>query len=521
MRMHFKFPIKEHRWSLTAALAGAILSLPLLSYHFAFDQAIFAAIGDCLLHGGVAYRDAWELRPPGIFYTYYLSFALFGRTEWSVHLVELIGVACSCAALLKIGERRFASRRCGLLAAIIFPLLYVPYGHWSTAQCESFQLPFMLWGLALWPPKDAPNDPSAACLLSGLLMGAAVLMKTPAVTFCLVVLTERLALDRTRSGGRRFMPSLATLAGMATLPVLLALYYLSRGALGEFIDAVFVYGPAYARQWHSNSIAWHIHKIIEAFTGIPLEARVLLLVGVFKGMRSRPRETLAWVACLSAGLLGMALQRRYYGYHHIVLLPIFALGIGLAALRLPSNAHPDGKIEGSRGLILLRELTIILLIGTLLVRLSYDNVSRWQGLLHPRGVEALPDRDCRLGNFSRDRGQLLAGAIRELTQPDDRVFLWTNEPLAYFLSGRRMAGPFAHLVLVVPPWEGHERLSRLVEQFRGNKPALIVTGGDGALFRPESSEQLLQSYPEMRQFIRENYSEAGRVDRFKLWKLLP
>src|SRR5204862_6994820 len=36
----------------------------------------------------------------------------------------------------------------------------------------------------------------------------------------------------------------------------------------------------------------------------------------------------------------------------------------------------------------------------------------------------------------------VASRIRDLTRPEDRIFVWADEPLLYFYSDRRMAGPY-------------------------------------------------------------------------------
>src|SRR5687767_9878358 len=69
----------ERLWLLLALAAVAILGLPSILYPFHPDQAMFAYIGDRWLHGGLPYRDAWDVKPPGIFALYAAAQAVFGR----------------------------------------------------------------------------------------------------------------------------------------------------------------------------------------------------------------------------------------------------------------------------------------------------------------------------------------------------------------------------------------------------------------------------------------------------------
>ena len=77
-------------WARAAGVGvlASLLSLPLLSYGFGFDQSVFAVMADTMLDGGVLYRDAWEHKPPGVYCVYALAFGLFGRDIPSVRVMD-------------------------------------------------------------------------------------------------------------------------------------------------------------------------------------------------------------------------------------------------------------------------------------------------------------------------------------------------------------------------------------------------------------------------------------------------
>src|SRR5947207_2966843 len=54
--------------ALTAALL--IVRLPSLVQPMGPDQGLYAYVGERILHGQLAYRDAWDQKPPGIHYVY-------------------------------------------------------------------------------------------------------------------------------------------------------------------------------------------------------------------------------------------------------------------------------------------------------------------------------------------------------------------------------------------------------------------------------------------------------------------
>ena len=62
---------------LGLAVAGAglvaFLLFHLTLFRFGMDQAIFAVIGDGLVHGELPYRDRWSMRTPGVLVLYSLG----------------------------------------------------------------------------------------------------------------------------------------------------------------------------------------------------------------------------------------------------------------------------------------------------------------------------------------------------------------------------------------------------------------------------------------------------------------
>ena len=58
------------RLLLAAAAALLIVRLPSLVQPMGPDEALYAYVGERILHGELAYRDAWDQKPPGIHYIY-------------------------------------------------------------------------------------------------------------------------------------------------------------------------------------------------------------------------------------------------------------------------------------------------------------------------------------------------------------------------------------------------------------------------------------------------------------------
>jgi len=282
-------------------LGACLLSLPLLRFDFWFDQGVFATIADTLRAGGMAYRDAWEHKPPGIFFVYAAAFSILGRDIWAVRVLEIVAVGIAAAGLVFIGENRFGSRRSGLCAALLLPALYLTFAP-NTAQPETFQLPCLVWALAAVPLEPGEKRAGPRCFLSGLLVSAAILFKTPAAIFAVLLLVERGVRDFRRPEWiGKIALSGCTLAGLLLLPALVGGYYAIRGAFLPLWDALVVFPSEYAANSLGQSLRFHWDHFSDWLSSMLVPPEIgLLLLGFAAGGLSRTRDMARWGACLLA-----------------------------------------------------------------------------------------------------------------------------------------------------------------------------------------------------------------------------
>ena len=99
---------------LLLALVGALLlvRLPSLAQPMGPDQGLYAYVGERILHGELAYRDAWDQKPPGIHYVY-AALAAVSPRDVVVPAADLVAAALVAALLWVIGTtaRRAGGRR--------------------------------------------------------------------------------------------------------------------------------------------------------------------------------------------------------------------------------------------------------------------------------------------------------------------------------------------------------------------------------------------------------------------------
>jgi len=493
-------------------MAAAILSLPLLAYPFIWDQGVFADIAECMLRGGVVYRDGFEHKPPGVYYVYALAFSLLGRDYWSVRLLEVLALGAAGAGLVRVGVRWFGSVWSGLVSALALPALYLLFGQ-NTAQPESFQIPLIAWAMALWPLEGERERLPARAFASALLISAAAMFKTPAVTFGCALLLDRLAQDWKEPGWKqKFGPTGIVVAGLASLPAAVFFYYSARGAFAEVWDALIVFPLHYNRWAGSRPLSAHLifaENWIQSL--LPPASMILIGAGIARGLFLRRAATIRWAGWMAAAAADVAMQGTYHNYVHLALLTPLSLGLGLLLMRGATVDEPRGwRIWSDRA---------FRVAGPVLVALGMIQYGHaLASVQHPFGrIARVPYRDDAAPPEGREPD--VVTYIRSQTRPDDRIFVWGDEPLLYFLCNRPMAGPYSHLLVMIPPWSRGERLHPLIVRLGAEKPRLIVVCSGGCWWSPEMGpRQFLETYPDMRQFLRDEYEKAASLEGHEVWR---
>jgi len=509
-------PAPSHPRAIVAAagLLGAILALPLLSTPFDVDQALFSTLANTLLGGGVAYRDAWEHRPPGVFYAYYLSFLLFGPHAWAMRIFEIGAVAAVSAGLARLGILWFRSAGTALVAAVAFPLMYGLLGAPATGHSEIFQAPFVVWGIALWPVTGDESKREWRCWASGILESLAVCFKTPAVTVAAGLLVHRLFADRNLPGMRaKLRLTWFTAAGLLIPPLLIVTYYVARGAGPELFDALIFFPAKYAAMDYGVPFLQRLRETSTlAEQVVPLWAGGLVALGIARGAAVNRTALWRWAAASTAAAGAVILQGKFFNYHHIIVLPFVALGMGLPLMtraRSDPNTDRTGRLVFGCG--------AAFLLATTAVSFVMQWKPKWESFRTVYGVRR-SDRSFS-GEESRPVEAEVSRIIRSLSRPEDAMFVWGTRPLLYFMSERRMAGSYPHMLHMAPPWPGSEiRIDRLLRRLDREPPRLVVVcPNDWEWWCGQTERQLLDRFSDMREFIRDNYVLASTVQGCEIW----
>ncbi len=167
-------------------LLSTLLLAQLLDFGHGRDQGIYSLVADGLLRGDAPYRDVWDFKPPGIYFVYALARSLFGSGFYAIRILEGLGLVSLFFAYAIFSERHVASRRAGILGAMLAILAYVPLGFWHTAQPEGFGAVALAWALvcATYEPRPRAGRSGevrrfAAWAGAAALYASAALLKPP------------------------------------------------------------------------------------------------------------------------------------------------------------------------------------------------------------------------------------------------------------------------------------------------------------------------------------------------------
>ena len=303
-------PIDTRRlWPWLLILVGLlILRVPSLMQPPGGDQGLYHYVATRIWAGDVPYRDAWEQKPPGIFYTYAaLSSIVPGR--WLIPGADL-GAAAATAWLLILLGRRLTAAPAGELAASLYlivgdPAIQKLAGLHLRAQCETFI--GLAVTLALWTVCRAPGSAGAA-VAAGVALGCATWLKYNAIVYALPVAIAIVfvAPGSTRAAAKRVG---ACAAGLAATLGLGVAGFAAAGALADLRLATLDYNLAYSSETYRSPF-----DVIRYLVSMPVTRAgidglwflgglgVLLLIAGGRWRRPPTWIIMAWVAAAIASI---------------------------------------------------------------------------------------------------------------------------------------------------------------------------------------------------------------------------
>ncbi|MBF0105248.1 MAG: glycosyltransferase family 39 protein [Deltaproteobacteria bacterium] len=478
------------------------------------DETQFAGFAHVLMDGGFPFRDSLDTKPLGIYLFYWLCFALFGRTNMlAVHAMTTLVTFAAAVMLYRVFAvfREQTTGRWAALLFVIFSTTFIP--KYISTSINSVMVIFLITSVYFMARACGQHKPLFS-VLSGFVLGLGFLFKYTAgiqlVLFFLYSLYHYWMQKNKKQTPWNFLIQ-NILFGMAfILPFILhglVLYQL--GVWGDFVEWSLLGSGKYIGQGGAT-IAF-LPSFVLRFGSYAL-ATVFLWAYLFKGldknMHRDPRIMLC-VLWFVLSLVPVLMSGRFYPHYFIHLLPALC---GLAAIGIVRSENA-GRHRGFKILF-----TLLVILPTLFF---------WGLRVHHRFY---------LQHFPDDHiyEQMEAGLkLREISKPDDRLFVWGFATGIYFYSGLKPASRFlwSDVLTGRTPGPGYARINREKEAQYQNNRAWEVFWEDINKQRPvffvdtspadihDYERFPIKNYPALYSYVQERYTKILTFKGIDFYKL--
>jgi hypothetical protein len=321
---------------LAVAGLALLIRVPTIAEPLGIDQSLWASAVRGMSRGLVIYRDVWDHKPPGIFFSYLAAFDLFGWAPSSIAWMDLVASAATTLLVFDI-VRRLGNAQLGALSGALYSALTIPswlYGNGGFLErsvAETFVV--VAVGGAAWCAVRLRRRPGLLDAFGiGLGVGVAVVFKPnagvylPALFLWVTVFVEAGRRDTIRFAAAAILGSLVAPA--------LTLAWLWRGqVLHEAWVALVVFNRYYLAQGFTlrQSVVEFAHIVFLRMKTDPLWAAggIGALIALWDLARTRKLDPVAALAVVWGGAAAIAIfangARLFNTYFIQALAPLAVL----------------------------------------------------------------------------------------------------------------------------------------------------------------------------------------------------
>src|SRR5258708_26294648 len=475
------FQIRAHlRTRLPAAairFVVVLVALPSLLYPFGADQAMFAYIGDQWLHGKLPYRDAWDIKPPGVFGVYAASEFIFGRSMMAARIMDLVCLLATCGILFSTLRKQFSRRSAALAAVLMGITYYTSFNYWDSAQAESYAAPVAALMFAALI-RGGEEHGRRWLYAAGLCVGLMFVLKATFALYLLLFPLALIPLARQQSG-RAALPTLTVISvGAFLTPVLLVWGYFWTHGSARYLEELYRAQLAYSKQPFDLS---YMVDCIRGFFGCHGMVFILAVASLPALRPSLVKDYLlvsvAW-CWLVLAFVKMVFQLRFSHSPFLPMIPPLAILSGITI----GEAWTRVNIKGPAAL---KAICAALAAYLLLAPIAKD-AARFGLACNVATGRLSQDHywSCFtvVGAYPFSNAAHIAEYVRTNSKPDDKILVLDFEPAIYFLADR--ASPSRHVSIA--PIVGQTQIPKAMrdgwkaEQERdaaANPPEFIVVLG--------------------------------------------
>lgn len=449
----------------------ALLFLPFLHVPLERDEGAYGYIAQRILAGELPYRDAFDHKPPLVYYVYASFIKFFGNSIEAIRIPTLVYSLATTAAIFYLGFLLFGARG-GLVSALLFAVFSGgPLIQGSSSNTETFMILPLILALIFFL-KGKKMD----YFWAGLFSGIAVMFKQVAIFNFLVLFgflvfrrvklhNELPACRQGRRGIKRFCGFQSAvprevfylIAGFLFVPFFFATYFWLKGALPNYIYSVFLVNRQYLQAIPFGLWDRMLHGVYTTFAIARLENAVLWALAVIGSVyivaRGRSRQSLVLFFWSLVSLLAVSASGLFFGHYYIQLVPGLCL---LSAFSFKVIKERSGKL-----------IKIVLFVPAIL-------------LIWPAVVYQLPyhfkysPEEISIRQYGQDSyvtSYHLAQILKRELKPGEKVFVWAANPEFYFYLGQKAPTKYFNYL----DWMETESIKmQIIKEITINEPDYII-----------------------------------------------
>lgn len=446
-------------------LVVTLLRIPSLFEPYWYgDEGIYLTLGEAMRKGITLYRDIHDNKPPLLYIV-----AAIAQTEFWFKFILLFWHLLTIVVFYKLATLLFLKQSWApLIAASAVALLtLLPEG--NVANGEIFMiLPVILGMFLLWKiiMRKLPTVLERKLfLLAGFFFSLGFLFKVPAAfdfsaAFVFIVFFREV--DVRTSLRKIFDPSVLLFVAGFVLPIAFSVvYYATKGAFTPYVRSALLQNIGYLGSWSAGKQSL-ITTI--AHSGLVLRT-VLLLLSTAVLWQARSRVTLSIPLQFSAlwflfALYGALLSERPYPHYLIQPAVPAALILTLLIYEKKRGAQVALLALGATGILSYYKFGFW----------NYPIVPYYQNFLNWTLKRETTEQYFSYFGNQVNRTYKVAKYLKLLTRPEDRIFIWGDEPSIYALSNRLPAGRYT-AAYHVADFNGYEET---ISAIRNRKPPIVI-----------------------------------------------
>jgi hypothetical protein len=482
-------------------LFADIIRVRLLEIPLSRDEGEYAYAGQLILQGIPPYELAYNMKLPGTYLAYALGMAAFDQTTAGIHLTLLAVNSLTIALVFLLGRKLFGNMAAVVAGASYAVMTLSPAVGGLTADANHFVVLFAVPGI-LMLLKANESGGWKTFFGSGLFFGLAFLMKQQGICFGLfglAFLVWTAAKNRER-WSRFFAGKMLAFGTGLVLPFALTCLWLAiAGVFGRFWFWTVVYARAYESELPLKT-GCHDYLLahLQQTRGLSIGFWALALAGLLAAAcQQKFRRTMWFVLALWLfSFLGTAAGFYFRGHYFILVLPAFALLVGMSVAALQSvwrfAWHAD----------VFKSLPVVafgLAVGWM-IYYQAQPLFQWPAMQF--------SRDAYLRNPFVE-AITVAKLLRENSPGDARIAVMGSEPEIYFYAQRHSATGYIYTyALMEPQPHALEMQHDMAREIEASRPAFLVQVPYYLSWLPKpDSPHFISDWFE--QYAREHYEMVG------------